>query len=70
MATEPVQPRAPETFVVGRPVVDALQRVLGGNPHPSLSLPGQEVHVQWWGRDPASPAGGFLTNGLAYQVGP
>lgn len=43
---------------------------LGGNPHPSLSQVGTEVHVQWWGRDPGSPFGTLFSNALSYEVGP
>ena len=43
---------------------------LGGNPHPDLSLVGQQVNAQFWGRDPgALPHGVFLTNAVEYVVG-
>ena len=44
--------------------------VLGGTPHPGLALIGQQVNVQWWGRDPAGASGSFLTSALQYTVGP
>lgn len=43
---------------------------LGGNPHASLTLVGQIVHAQFWGREPAAPSGVFLSDALEYRVGP
>ena len=42
---------------------------LGGSPHADLSTIGQEVNVQWWGRDPGAVFGVFLTDALTYHVG-
>lgn len=44
--------------------------ILGGAPHASLGAVGQRVDVQWWGRDPQSPFGTFLSDALSYTVGP
>jgi hypothetical protein len=42
--------------------------VAGGNPQPYLSLPGQLVQCQWWGRD--TPAhGSYLSDAWQYEVG-
>jgi hypothetical protein len=39
------------------------------NPAAFLSLPGQQVNCQWWGRD--TPAtGSFMSNALEYWVCP
>jgi hypothetical protein len=43
---------------------------LGGNPKPELSVMGQRVNVQFWGRDPALPSGTFLSTVVEYVVGP
>jgi len=44
---------------------------LGGNPDPALSVVGQKVNVQFWGRDPGSaPFHVFLSDALEYIVGP
>jgi len=44
---------------------------LGGSPMPELSVVGQRVNVQYWGRDPAGlVATTFLSNALEYVVGP
>jgi len=43
---------------------------LGGSPHPALSLVGQQVDAQFWGRDAAGTGGVFLTDALEYVVGP
>lgn len=40
----------------------------GGNPRPELSIVGQQVNVQFWGRDGAAST--FLTNAVEYVVGP
>lgn len=44
----------------------------GGNPHPSLRIPGTLVTCQWWGRDPGFPApdNSTLSPGLQYFVCP
>ena len=42
----------------------------GGNPRPELSLVGQQVNVQFWGRDPLGPGGSFLSSAVQYVVGP
>lgn len=42
----------------------------GGNPKPELSLLGQQVNVQFWGRDPLGPSGSFLSTAVQYVVGP
>jgi FG-GAP repeat len=41
----------------------------GGSPAAFLSVPGTEVHCQWWGRDSVT-TGSFLSNGLRYLVRP
>lgn len=41
----------------------------GGNPDPCLTIVGQQVNAQWWGRD-SVPTGSFLSDGLEYFVGP
>ena len=41
---------------------------LGGNPLPSLSVPGTQVHCQFWGRDTIAH-GALLSNALEYFVG-
>jgi Tol biopolymer transport system component len=41
---------------------------LGGNPKPELSLVGQQVNVQFWGRE--GPSGTFLSAAVEYIVGP
>jgi hypothetical protein len=41
----------------------------GGNPAPFLSIPGQQVNCQWWGRD-APASGSLLSDGIEYTVGP
>jgi Tol biopolymer transport system component len=42
---------------------------LGGNPHAALSLVGQRVNVQFWGRDPgAFPDPVYLSDALEYVV--
>ncbi|MBK8179648.1 MAG: VCBS repeat-containing protein [Planctomycetes bacterium] len=60
------------------PVCDALFRLDmnafasgngGGNPAAFLSVVGQHVHVQWWGRD-STAVGSFLSNALQYHVCP
>jgi hypothetical protein len=43
---------------------------LGGSPKAELSSVGQQVNVQFWGRDPALPSGTFLSTALQYVVGP
>jgi hypothetical protein len=43
---------------------------LGGNPHAALTLVGQQVNAQFWGRDPASAGGAFLSDAIEYLVGP
>jgi len=41
-----------------------------GNPQLALSVVGQTVNAQFWGRDPGSAFGVFLTNAIEYVVGP
>jgi hypothetical protein len=41
----------------------------GGNPAAYLTLVGQTVHCQWWGRDSVA-TGSFLSDALQYSVGP
>jgi len=41
---------------------------LGGNPHASLSLVGQQVNLQFWGRE--GPTGTYLSTAIEYVVGP
>ena len=41
----------------------------GGNPDPCLAIVGQQVNVQWWGRDSIA-TGSFLSDGLEYVVLP
>jgi hypothetical protein len=42
----------------------------GGNPDPALSLVGQRVNAQFWGRDPANgPFHVFLSDAIEYVVG-
>jgi hypothetical protein len=41
--------------------------LLGGSPAAFLSVPGTEIHAQFWGRD--LPGKSLLTNGVRYQVG-
>ena len=43
--------------------------LVGGNPAPFLSIPGQRVDVQWWGRDSLA-AGSFLSDALEFHVCP
>ena len=43
---------------------------LGGSPKPALSVPGQMVNVQYWGRDPEAASGTFLSDAVEYVVGP
>ena len=42
----------------------------GGNPHPSLQIPGTAIEVQWWGRDPGFPAPNntTLSDGLHFVM--
>lgn len=42
----------------------------GGNPRPELSIVGQQVNAQFWGRDVPGGTGTFLTGALEYVVGP
>ena len=42
----------------------------GGNPLPTLSIPGTIVSCQWWGRDPGAPFNTSLTNAIEFLVGP
>ena len=42
---------------------------LGGQPLPSLTVPGTQVNAQWWGRD-AKWHGTLLTDALEYTVCP
>jgi hypothetical protein len=42
---------------------------LGGNPLPSLTMPGTQVNCQFWGRDTVAN-GALLTAALEYFVGP
>ena len=44
--------------------------LLGGSPHPALSVVGTNVWCQWWGRDPgyAAPNNSQLSNALNYMV--
>ena len=46
--------------------------LLGGIPSAALSLAGQQVDCQWWGRDPGfgPPNNTALSDGLEYFVGP
>ncbi len=45
--------------------------LLGVAPHPALSVIGQRVNVQCWGRDPQGPiASTFLSDALEFVVGP
>ena len=44
--------------------------LLGGGPSPALSLVGQQVNAQFWGRDPAGATGVFLSDAIRYLVGP
>ena len=41
---------------------------LGGNPLPSLLVPGTQVNCQFWGRD--TPGNSLLSDALQYVVGP
>jgi hypothetical protein len=42
----------------------------GGAPHAALSVAGQQVDLQMWGRDPGNAANPtFLTDALQYVVG-
>jgi hypothetical protein len=41
---------------------------LGGNPSPTLSLPGARIHCQWWARD--VPGVILLSDALEYLVCP
>ena len=43
---------------------------LGGTPRPELSTVGQQVNAQFWGRDPQSAPGTFLSSAVEYFVGP
>jgi len=42
--------------------------VLGGNPLPSLGVPGTQIDCQFWGRD--TPGNSLLTDALEYFVCP
>ena len=42
--------------------------LLGGNPRPELSIVGQVVNAQFWGRE--GPTGTYLTTAVQYVVGP
>ena len=44
--------------------------LLGGTPKPELSIVGQQVNVQFWGRDPLSASGTLLSTAVEYIVGP
>ena len=41
---------------------------LGGNPLPSLTIPGTQLNCQFWGRDTLAN-GALLTDALEYFVG-
>lgn len=44
----------------------------GGNPSPGLSIAGNQVHCQFWGRDQgfAAPCNTMLSDGLEYLINP
>ena len=42
--------------------------LLGGNPLPSLTIPGTRIDCQYWGRDSVGH-GALLSDGLEYFVG-
>ena len=39
------------------------------NPAPFLTTAGQQINVQWWGRDTPG-TGSFMSDGLEYVTGP
>ena len=47
---------------------DYAAGLIGGNPRPELSVVGQVVNAQFWGRQ--GPSGTYLTTALQYVVGP
>ena len=40
---------------------------LGGNPHACITVAGQQVNVQYWGRD-SLPTGSFLSDALEFTM--